>query len=108
MENIYPGKSPGPDHGYVSRNHEFVSHGSLSMIAGNDLYNGHFIALVEKRHKSTEFIRWLDMLDKYYPRYCVITIMLDNHSVHFSKETIKYFSRKPHRFCFVFPPIHAA
>ena len=38
----------------------------------------------------------------------VITIILDNHSVHSSRETMEYLGRKPHRFRFVFTPTHAS
>jgi transposase len=106
--NIYPDKSPDPDHGYVSRNHDYVRHGTLSLMAGIDLFTGHIIPLVEERHRSTEFIRWLDMVDRYYPEDYVITIILDNHSVHSSRETMEYLGRKPHRFRFVFTPTHAS
>jgi hypothetical protein len=53
---------------YVSRNHDCERHGKLFLMAGIDLYTGHIIPLVEESHRSTEFIRWLDMVDKYYPR----------------------------------------
>ena len=106
--NIYPDKPPDPEHGYVSRNHDYVRHGTLSLMAGIDLFTGHIIPLVEERHRSTGFIRWLDMVDKYYPEDYVITIILDNHSVHSSRETMEYLGRKPHRFRFVFTPTHAS
>ena len=106
--NIYPDKSPDQDHGYVSRNHDYVRHGTLSLMAGIDLFTGHIIPLVEERHRSTEFIRWLEMVDKYYPEDYVITIILDNHSVHSSRETMQYLGKKPHRFRFVFTPTHAS
>ena len=106
--NIYPDKPPDMDHGYVSRNHDYVRHGTLSLMAGIDLFTGHIIPLVEERHRSTEFIRWLNMVDKYYPEDYLIAIILDNHSVHSSKETMEYLGKKPHRFRFVFTPTHAS
>ena len=77
-------------------------------MAGIDLFTGHIIPLVEERHRSAEFIRWLDMVDKYYPEDYVITIILDNHSIHSSRETMQYLGKKPHRFRFVFTPTHAS
>ena len=73
-----------------------------------DLCTGQIIPLVEERHRSTEFIKWLDMVDKYYPSDYAIIIFMDNHSVNFSKETMEYLGRKPHKFRFVFTPTHAS
>lgn len=81
---------------------------TLSLIAGIDLFTGHIITLVEERHRSSEFIKWLDMVDKYYPPDYVITIIMDNHSIHSFRETMQYLGEKPHRFHFVFTPTHAS
>lgn len=48
------------------------------------------------------------MVDKYYPRDYVIDIILDNNSVYFSKETMEYIGRKPHRFRFISTLKHAS
>ena len=58
--NIYPDKQPDEDHGYVSRNHDYRRNGTLSLLAGTDLITGQIIPLVEKGHRSLEFIRWPD------------------------------------------------
>ena len=85
-----------------------IQYRTLSRIAGIDLFTGHIITLVEERHRSSEFIKWLDMVDKYYPPDYVITIIMDNHSIHSSRETMQYLGEKPHRFHFVFTPTHAS
>jgi transposase len=91
--NIYPDRAPDNDHGYVSRNHDYVRHGTLSLMAGIDLFTGHIIPIVEERRRSSEFIKWLDMVDKYYPEDYVITIILDNHAIHSSRETMQYLGK---------------
>ena len=77
-------------------------------MTGINPFTGHIILLVEERHRSSEFIKWLDMVDKYYPPDYVITIIMDNHSIHSSRETMQYLGEKPHRFHFVFTPTHAS
>ena len=62
--NIYPDKQPDEDHGYVSRNHDYRRNGTLSLLAGTDLITGQIIPLVEKGHRSLEFIRWPDKKKK--------------------------------------------
>lgn len=106
--NIYPDKPPDQDHGSVSRNHDYVRHGTVSLLAGIDLITGHIIPSVTEKHSSLEFIEWLKMVDQYYPDEYIITVILDNHSVHKSRETMAYLSSKPYRFKFVFTPTHAS
>ena len=106
--NIYPDKQPDEKHGYISRNHDYKRNGTLSLMAGIDLITGQIIPLVEERHRSLEFVKWLELVDRYYPDDYKITIIMDNHSVHTSKETMKYLSSRPWRFNFVFTPTHAS
>src|ERR1019366_199433 len=64
-----------------------ISHGTLSLLAGIDLVTGKAHALVKDRHRSCEFIEFLQLLDSAYPASTAIKIVLDNHSAHTSKET---------------------
>jgi DDE superfamily endonuclease len=71
------------------------SHGStntsatvtVSLLAGIDLVTGKVHALVKDRHRSREFIEFLELLDAAYPAHTAIKLILDNHSAHISKET---------------------
>lgn len=49
------------------RDHEYKRHGTLSLLAGIDLYDGHILGLVKDRHRSKEFIEFLTMADARYP-----------------------------------------
>ena len=106
--NIYSDKNPDKNHSNVSRNHDYIRHGTLSLLAGIDLVTGHIIYTVEDKHRSIEFVKWLDSVDKYYPGDYKIKIIMDNHSIHKSKETQEYINKKPGRFKFVFTPVHAS
>ena len=85
-----PDGQPNEEHGYVSRNHDYVRNGTLSLIAGIDLISGNIIPLVEERHRSAEFVKWLELVDRHYPDDYQITIILDNHRTHTSREIMKY------------------
>ncbi len=63
---------------------------------------------MEERHRSLEFVKWVEIVDKYYPNDYKITIIMDNRSIHISRETMKYLSSRPWRFHFVFMPTHAS
>jgi transposase len=92
----------------VARDHEYVRKGTVSIIAGIDLHNGHIIAQVHDRHRSREFIGFLKELDAYYPQRSVIRLILDHHSAHISKETMAYLAEHPGRFSYVHTPKHGS
>ena len=50
-----PGEQPS-----LSRDHEYVRHGTVSIIAAVDLHDGHLIAQVCDRHRSREFVGLLN------------------------------------------------
>jgi transposase len=104
-----PDKPPVPGkHRAIGRDHEYVRHGTLSILAALDLHTGHVIANVEQRHRSAEFITLLRRLDEHYPRGAIIRIVLDNHSAHISKETMAYLASRPGRFEYVHTPKHGS
>lgn len=98
-----PGKAPT-----LSRDYEYVRHGTVSILAGIDLHTGHVFAQVEDRHRSREFIALLQSIDAYYPPLAVIRVVLDNHSSHISKETMAYLATRPGRFEYVHTPKHGS
>jgi transposase len=96
-------------HACVARDHEYVRHGTLSLLAGIDLLTGEVHASVEERHRSREFVAFLQKLDAAYPTSTAIKIILDNHSAHVSKETKAWLAAQPEgRFTFVFTPKHGS
>lgn len=98
-----PGKYPS-----IARDSEYKRHGTVSLLAGIDLVTGQVQGMVTNRHRSREFIQFLTMLNKYYPKDITIKIILDNHSAHLSKETRLYLSNIPNRFEFIFTPKHGS
>jgi transposase len=109
IENTAPDLPPQPQrHSGWSRDHEYVRHGTLSILAALDLHDGHLIAQVHPRHRSREHIMLLKQLDAYYPAACTIRVILDNHSSHISKETMAYLASRPNRFVYVHTPKHGS
>src|SRR5208283_4549588 len=105
-----PDLPPVPSrHACVGRDHEYVRHGTLSLLAGIDLLTGEVHASVEERHRSREFVAFLQKLDTAYPPATAIKLLLDNHSAHVSKETRAWLAAQPEgRFTFVFTPKHGS
>ena len=90
------------------RDYDYVRGGTLSLLAGIDLLTGHVHTLVAERHRSPEFIKFLQRVDDYYPPSAKIRMILDNHSTHLSKETRVYLASLPNRFEFIFTPKHGS
>ncbi len=109
IKNIAPDIMPDPEkQSRVMRDYEYKRLGTLSILAALDLHDGHVIAQVQDRHRSSEFISLLKEMDAYYPAESTIRIILDNHSAHISKETMKYLSTRPGRFLYVHTPKHGS
>ncbi len=109
IESTSPDLPPIPGkHATFSRDSEYIRHGTLSLLAGIDLIDGQVHAVVADRHRSKEFVTFLKMLDILYPDDVLIRIILDNHSIHVSKETRSFLSTKPNRFDLVFTPTHGS
>lgn len=109
IKNISAQLLPVPDrYKTIGRDYEYKRLGTLSLLAGIDLHNGTVIPLVENRHRSAEFIKYLRKLAGHYPEDWKIRIILDNHSSHRSKETMKFLESMPGKFEFVFTPTHGS
>ena len=105
-----PDLPPKPgEHPCFGRDHEYVRHGTLSLLAGIDLVTGKVHALVRDRHRSREFIEFLELLNAAYSPDTAIKVILDNHSAHVSKETQTWLAEQPAgRFEFTFTPKHGS
>jgi transposase len=90
------------------RDDEYVRQGTRSLLAGLDLATGELLGLVRARHRSAEFIEFLQRLDAHYAPDVKTQIVLDNHSAHTSRETHAYLGTRPNRFEFVFTPKHGS
>lgn len=108
LKNIAPDLPPNKHHREIGRDYEYKRLGTLSILGALDLHTGKVFAQVHKRHRSCEFISLLKELDAFYPKDIVIRIILDNHSSHISKETMKYLDAHPNRFKYVHTPKHGS
>jgi transposase len=109
IQNTAPDLPPVPGkRACVSRDYEYVRHGTVSLMAGIDLLTGRVHGTTVERHRSREFIAFLKELDAFYAPETKIRIVLDNHSAHTSAETRKFLSGIPNRFEFVFTPKHGS
>ena len=99
---------PDENHSTISRDYEYRRLGTLSLLAGIDLQTGEAIPLISETHNSKDYIEFLQILDKKYPKGDKIRLVLDNLKAHTSEETRKYLATVPGRFEFVFTPKHGS
>jgi transposase len=105
IQNTAPDLPPIPGkHAVIGRDHEYIRHGTLPLLAGIDLLSGEVLVLVRKWHRSSEFIEFLKLADAHYPAGARIRIVLDNHSAHISRQTRSFLATLPNRFEFTFTP----
>lgn len=109
IKNIAAQLQPVPNtHSSIGRDYEYKRLGTISLLAAIDLHTGKIIPIIRDRHRSKEFIEFLQELDKQYPDDWKIRVILDNHSSHISKETRTFLETIPDRFEFVFTPKHGS
>ena len=109
IKNVAPDIMPEPGkQSRMMRDYEYKRLGTLSILATLDLHDGHVIAQVHDKHRSSEFISLLKEMDAHYPAESNIRIIPDNHSAHISKETMKYLASRPGRFLYVHTPKHGS
>ncbi|HXL54996.1 MAG TPA: IS630 family transposase [Chitinophagaceae bacterium] len=109
IKNIAPQLMPVIEkHATIGRDYEYKRLGTLSLLAGIDLNTGIAIPLVEEKHRSREFIKFLKKVVDFYPQDWRIKMILDNHSAHTSKETMNFLKTIPEKFEFVFTPKHGS
>jgi len=109
IENLAPDLPPVPgQHECLMRDHQYRRHGTVTLMAAIDLLTGHVHGQVVERHRSREFIEFLNLLDAAYAPEKKIRVILDNHSAHISKETRAHLATRPNRFEFIFTPTHGS
>ena len=108
IATVAPDLPPTEKNGVIMRDGEYKRLGTVSLLAAIDLLTGEAIPHVSDSHKSSDFVQFLKKLDKKYPEGDIIRLILDNHSVHSSKETMDYLRTRPGRFQFIFTPKHGS
>jgi len=83
--------------------HDYVRNGTTSLFAAFDLASGSVIAQSYRRHRHTEFLRFLKLIDDAVPAGLDLHLVLDNYATHKTPEIHKWLLRHP-RFHLHFTP----
>jgi len=89
------------------RTHDYVRHGTTSLFAALDVATGRVIGECHRRHRSREFLRFLDTIDHTVSADLDIHLILDNYGTHKTAQVRRWFARHP-RFHVHFTPTSAS
>jgi putative transposase len=85
--------------------HDYKRHGTTTLFAAFNILNGKVIGTCQDRHRSREFIRFLNHLEKQLPPEQEVHLVMDNYCTHKSAEVQSWLRpKKRSRFHFHFTP----
>jgi len=89
------------------RTHDYKRHGTTSLFAALDVATGKVIGSLHRRHRATEFRRFLDNIDAAVPSNLDVHLVLDNYATH-KTPTIQRWLAKRSRYQLHFTPTGAS
>jgi transposase len=87
--------------------HDYIRHGTTSLFAALDIASGSVIAQHYRRHRHTEFLRFLKLIDAAVPKHLNLHLVLDNYATHKTEAVKKWLLPHP-RFHLHFTPTSAS
>ena len=96
--------------GQVERGtHDYVRHGTTSLLAALDVATGRVIGRCHRRHRHQEFVKFLDQIDAAVPAGdgVAIHLVMDNYATHKTPAVKRWLTRHP-RFVAHFTPTSAS
>lgn len=89
------------------RTHDYTRHGTTTLFAALNVATGEVIGSLHRRHRTSEFLRFLKTIDEAVPADLDIHLVLDNYVTHKTKRTRAWFARHP-RFHVHFTPTYSS
>jgi len=85
--------------------HDYKRHGTTTLFAAFNILNGKVIGTCQPRHRSREFVRFLNHLEKELPPEVEVHLIMDNYCTHKSAKVQRWLKpKKRRRFHFHFTP----
>ncbi len=87
----------------ATASHDYVRHGTVDLFAALNVGTGEVITRTDRRHRSIEFRKFLDLVADQVPAGLDVHVVLDNASTHKTAAIEKWLKRHP-RWEFHFTP----
>ena len=85
------------------RTHDYLRHGTTTLFAALDIATGAVIGEVHRRHRSSEFLKFLRTIEANVPPALDVHLVMDNYGTHKTPSIKAWFARHP-RFQVHFTP----
>ena len=89
------------------RTHDYRRHGTTNLFAALDTASGNVITSMTARHRSEEFRKFLNLIDKEVPSHLDVHVVLDNVSTHKTPAVKRWLIAHP-RFKLHFTPTYSS
>ena len=103
MQPVLPMMPASPE----MQTHTYVRHGTTSLFAALDVATGRVIGQCRRRHRSSEFVKFLQQIDDSVPANLDVHVILDNLQTHKTPAAHRWFLRHP-RFHVHFTPTYSS
>ncbi len=87
--------------------HDYVRHGTTTLFAALNILDGKVIGTCMPRHRHTEFLAFLERIDRETPKRLAIHLILDNYGTHKHPAVQAWFAAHP-RYHLHFTPTSAS
>ena len=87
--------------------HDYHRHGTTTLFAALDIGSGKVIGDLHRRHRSSEFLSFLQRIDAEVPADLDVHLVLDNHGTHKTPSVHRWLLRHP-RFQLHFTPTYSS
>lgn len=89
------------------RTHDYFRHGTTSLFAAMNVADGTVIASTHRRHRATEFKKFLSKIDQTVPENLDVHVICDNYGTHKHPTVNTWLERHP-RFHMHFTPTYSS
>ena len=89
------------------RTHDYKRHGTTSLFAALELKTSRVIGQLHRRHRSSEFRQFLDVIETNVPAELEAHIIMDNYGTHKTALIRNWFAKRP-RFHVHFTPTYGS
>jgi len=87
--------------------HDYKRHGTTTLFAALNTLDGSVISMCQPRHRHTEWLKFLRLIDRRTPKHLTLHLIADNYATHNHPEVQKWLA-KHRRFVMHFTPTSAS
>ena len=77
----------------AKQTHDYARHGTTTLFAALDAKTGQVIGKCYRRHRATEFVKFLRVIDESVPAKLDVHLILDNYSTHKTPAVRRWLAR---------------